>query len=558
MQLRTAYASSYALLAYFLADLGGQPTWYSGVPTGPQDVGHEVAIWHPEWAPPPPVKEEEEQEQNLEISAVRVELSASAAAGIDVGGRETSGVDANDDLWGDLLWLFAELLMTAAPALRLWRGAARSRSALPFEAESEAAPMACQPSEQRARDGGCQTEQTQEDLVSEEHRVALDEKLREREALQDCLVEANVERERLRANWGSVSSELCSDREHTAELGRKARELALEDKTQEKRLATATENLRLADEHFRDSSAQVQQLRTDARSMRDCREELQAINATLDEQCERSLDLQSVREDVMTRGAELEARSVLASQLQRRLVALRRRSRSGGVGLPAAAGAAPCDSATALSPMSARRRRSAGQHLSPSVPLASSVVRALWRAREAVNSPASAFGFNPGHLRESSPALPQKDCHQDSQALDVCTHAASLSHSDSSDTLATTDISDSTLGPDAVREWCRKQITQVYKLHNPGKEACSVHLLMAKNRYKGNELELYCKICRRYGVQPERYSDRAADSDLAETVSSKPASPTGSIFGSRNGKGRAEAATEWSDDADERGWDAGD
>eukprot|EP00439_Symbiodinium_sp_Y106_P003219 s8091_g1.t1 len=57
-------------------------------------------------------------------------------------------------------------------------------------------------------------------------------------------------------------------------------------------------------------------------------------------------------------------------------------------------------------------------------------------------------------------------------------------------------------------DWCRQKLEEVYAKHNPDKVGAIDALLGGK--YKGKELEMYQKVCQKYGVTPEKYPHAAA------------------------------------------------
>lgn len=58
------------------------------------------------------------------------------------------------------------------------------------------------------------------------------------------------------------------------------------------------------------------------------------------------------------------------------------------------------------------------------------------------------------------------------------------------------------------QSWVREQLLKVYSLHNASKLS-EVDNLLAKPQYAGKELELYHKVCKKYGVQPAQYEGAA-------------------------------------------------
>ncbi|CAE8679398.1 unnamed protein product [Polarella glacialis] len=77
------------------------------------------------------------------------------------------------------------------------------------------------------------------------------------------------------------------------------------------------------------------------------------------------------------------------------------------------------------------------------------------------------------------------------------------------------------------KDWCRENITKVYREHNPSKLE-EIDNLMKK--YGGKEVELYEKVCKKYSVTALKYSDSSVANQVQSSAGSAGSSP-GSLFG---------------------------
>ncbi|CAE7588924.1 unnamed protein product [Symbiodinium sp. CCMP2592] len=116
----------------------------------------------------------------------------------------------------------------------------------------------------------------------------------------------------------------------------------------------------------------------------------------------------------------------------------------------------------------------------------------------------------------------------------------------------------STSAEQGVKDWCRQKLEEVYAKHNPDKVGSIDGLLGGK--YKGKELEMYQKVCHKYGVTPEKYvhdaaggtgsaaADAITSADLAsvpttEGTASSSATLTSGLFSGTSGSGSSGGST---------------
>lgn len=223
--------------------------------------------------------------------------------------------EVGSGVFDDCLWLLFEVAFALFSVMRMWK----RRNRYPGRCDEHVAETAVSMEPIEKQDFCCQTHPTPEELALDDLKAKVQDAVKEQDELTESLLAAEEDVNRWRRIWDAVSNELFSERERVAELGSKANAIAQQNRVQDNRLRKAMADFKLMGDRCRQSAAEVQQAEVEARAVRTLTDELREVDAKLQAQRERALDLQSVREDAMTCRAEVEAEEQLITRLQMHL-----------------------------------------------------------------------------------------------------------------------------------------------------------------------------------------------------------------------------------------------